>query len=105
MIDRWVKEGKPLDETVQHPMGPWAATIGGILMVNGFKDFLANYSPRGAAADPIREALGILAFHAGNEPRRAGDLADARRDPGTHTRFSCPEPIRPTRLPVSGRWA
>lgn len=76
MIDRWLKEGRPLDETVKHPMGPWAATIGGILMVNGFKDFLANYSTTRAVADPIREALGILAFHAGREPKRAGDLAD-----------------------------
>jgi len=75
MIDRWLKEGKPLDKAVKHPMGPWAQTIGGILMVNGFKDFLANYSTTRAAADPIREALGILAFHTGPEPKRAGDLA------------------------------
>lgn len=75
MIDRWLKEGKPLDKSVKHPMGPWAQTIGGILMVNGFKDFLANYSTTRAAADPIREALGILAFHTGPEPKRAGELA------------------------------
>jgi hypothetical protein len=75
MIHRWLKEGKPLDRTVRHPMGPWAATIGGILMVNGFTDFLANYSTTRAAADPIREALGILAFNAGNEFQRVGDLA------------------------------
>jgi hypothetical protein len=75
MIDRWVKEGKPLDQTVRHPMGPWAQTIGGILMVNGFKDFLANYGDTRSAADPLREALSILAFHAGREPRRAGDIA------------------------------
>ncbi len=30
LIDLWVKEGKPLDHDVRHPMGPWAATIGGI---------------------------------------------------------------------------
>ena len=75
MIDQWVKEGKPLDEKVRHPMGPWAQTIGGILMVNGFRDFLANYTATRSAADPIREALSILAFHAGKEPRRAGDMA------------------------------
>jgi hypothetical protein len=75
MIDRWLKEGKPLDRAVKHPMGPWAQTIGGILMVNGFKDFLANYSTTRAAADPIWEALGILAFHAGQEPKRAGEMA------------------------------
>jgi hypothetical protein len=43
MIDRWLKAGKPLDESVAHyPMGPWAKVIGGILLVNGFKDFLGN---------------------------------------------------------------
>lgn len=56
MIDRWLKEGKPFDQKVRHPMGPWAQTIGGILMVNGFKDFLSNYSTTRSAADPIREA-------------------------------------------------
>ena len=56
-------------------MGPWAATIGGILMVNGFSDFLANYSTTTAIADPIREALGILAFNAGTEFLRPGELA------------------------------
>lgn len=75
MIDRWIKEGKPLDKSVKHPMGPWAQTVGGILMVNGFKNFLANYSTTRAAADPVREALGILAFYAGSEPKRAGELA------------------------------
>jgi len=75
MFERWLKAGRPLDKSVRHPMGPWAATIGGILMVNGFKDFLANYSATRTTADPIREALGILAFYAGNKPMRAGDLA------------------------------
>ncbi len=82
MIERWVKAGKPLDQSVRHPMGPWAATIGGILQVNGFTDFLANYSATRASADPIREALGILAFHAGNRPRRAGELATLAVDQG-----------------------
>ncbi|MBL8798666.1 MAG: hypothetical protein JNM56_32530 [Planctomycetia bacterium] len=75
MIERWVKEGKPLDKAVKHPMGPWAATIGGILQVAGFKDFLANYATTRAVADPIREALGILAFHAGKKPKRSRELA------------------------------
>jgi hypothetical protein len=82
MIDRWVKAGKPLDTSVRHPMGPWAATVGGILMFHGFRDFLANYSATRAAADPMREALGILAFHAGHAPRRAGDLARLAVDQG-----------------------
>lgn len=84
MINRWLKEGKPLDKTVRHPMGPWAATIGGILMVNGFTDFLANYSTTRAVADPMREALGILAFNAGNEYQRVGDLATLAVTVGLH---------------------
>jgi hypothetical protein len=75
MIDRWVRAGRPLDETVRHPMGPWAQTVGGILMVNGFKNFLTNYTSTRSAADPIREALGILAFYAGRGPLRAGEIA------------------------------
>ena len=76
MIDRWFQAGMPLDESVAHyPMSVWAKIIGGILMVNGFEDFLANYSATRAAADPLREALGILAFHSGNQPRRASELA------------------------------
>jgi hypothetical protein len=75
MIDRWVKAGKPLDESVAHyPMGPWAKVIGGILLVNGLKDFLGNYSATRAVADPVREALGILAFHNAGSPKRAGEF-------------------------------
>ena len=75
MIHRWIEQGKPLDKAVKHPMGPWAATIGGILKVNGFEDFLANYSATRAVADPIREALAILAFSAGTKFQRTDDLA------------------------------
>jgi len=60
MIERWKQSGQPLDETVRHPMTPWARTIGGILQVNGFKDFLANLGSRKTADDPIREALAII---------------------------------------------
>ncbi len=61
MIENWIDAGKPLDESVRHPMDAWAKTIGGILMVNGFEHFLENYSTQNAVNDPIREALGILA--------------------------------------------
>lgn len=61
MIERWKNASCPLDESVRHPMSPWARTIGGILKVNGFSDFLANYHSRKVADDPLREAIGILA--------------------------------------------
>jgi hypothetical protein len=75
MIDRWQEKGKPLDKDVHHPMRPWAQTVGGILRVNGFTDFLLNYNATGSAADRKREGLGILAFHAGATKRRAEDMA------------------------------
>ncbi len=75
MINAWIEEGKPLDKSVKHPMGPWAQAISGILMVNGFAGFLNNYSATRATADPIREAIGVLAFRTGDKPRRAGELA------------------------------
>ena len=60
MIERWRAAGQPLDETVRHSMTPWAKTIGGILIVNGYTDFLANCNTRKTIDDPIREALAIL---------------------------------------------
>jgi len=50
----------PLDLDVKHPFILWARTIGGILMANGFTDFLANYGQRKTADDPIRRGLGLL---------------------------------------------
>jgi len=60
MIQRWVEAGSPLDMDVRYPMIGWARTIGGILKVNGFEGFLANYGSRKSADDPIREAISIL---------------------------------------------
>lgn len=61
MIERWDNAGQPLDERVKHlPFGPCAAVIGGILKVNGFTDFLANYGKRKSADNPLRKGLGIL---------------------------------------------
>lgn len=62
MVENWKSAGSPLDTDARHPQREWAATIGGILKVNGFEDFLANWSLQGAAYDPIREALAIIAF-------------------------------------------
>lgn len=61
MIENWKAAGKPMDESVKHPMREWAKTIGGILMVNGFKDFLANWAEQKSAQDKISEALALLA--------------------------------------------
>jgi hypothetical protein len=60
MVERWKEAGRPLDNAVRHPFVDWARTIGGILAANGFRDFLANYSLRRTAHDPVRQALGLL---------------------------------------------
>ncbi len=60
MIERWKEAGQPLDDDVRHPFGPWAKTVGGILKVSGFTEFLANYGNRRTADDPIRRGLSIL---------------------------------------------
>jgi hypothetical protein len=60
MIARWKDAGCPLAD-VRHSFSRWAATIGGILEVCGFAEFLANYSMRRTADDPVRHALGLLA--------------------------------------------
>jgi hypothetical protein len=67
MIEKWKTEGRPLDEKVRYPLINWAKTVGGILMVNGFTDFLANYGVRKTADDPLRMALGVLGSYRPNE--------------------------------------
>jgi hypothetical protein len=73
MIDRWRQAGCPLDENVKHSMSPWAKTIGGILKLNGFTDFLGNQQTRTASDDPLRRAIGILGA---SKPGRAFRPAD-----------------------------
>jgi hypothetical protein len=75
LIERWKAAGRPLDHDVQHPFSAWARTVGGILQVNGFKDFLANYSLRKTADDPLRQALGQLGAARPDEWLRADDWA------------------------------
>src|SRR5262249_33750738 len=60
VVQRWKETGRPLDPTAKHAFSDWAATVGGILIVGGFEDFLANYSLRRTADDPLRKALGLL---------------------------------------------
>ena len=51
MIDRWVRAGKPLDESMAHyPMGPCAKVIGGILM---------DAAPRGGPGQRGSDGAGV----------------------------------------------
>jgi len=67
MIELWKAAGSPRDTNVHHPFSEWAAVVGGILMVNGFHDFLANYSIRRTSDDPLREGLALLGAARPNE--------------------------------------
>ena len=60
MIERWKAAGCPMDDQVKHSMTPWARTIGGILKVNRFRNFLGNAGTRKTADDPVQAALAIL---------------------------------------------
>jgi hypothetical protein len=60
MVAKWDEADRPLDLDVRHPFSDCARTIGGILAANGYKGFLANYSLRRTADDPVRRALGLL---------------------------------------------
>lgn len=74
MIENWKKAGMPL-ANVHHPFTQWAAVIGGILEVNGFTDFLANYNMRRTADDPLRRGLGLLGAAKPNEWHSAAEWA------------------------------
>jgi len=60
MVERWKEAGMPLDDEVKHPFSDWARTVGGILKVAGFNDFLRNYGIRKTTDDPVRFGLGLL---------------------------------------------
>lgn len=82
MIETWKDAGCPTDEEVRHPMSPWAKIIGGILMVNGFKDFLANYRARKSVDDPVKQSLGILGAARPGEKLRPMEWAKTAVDQG-----------------------
>ena len=82
MIERWKAAGCPLDNEVKHSMTPWARTIGGILMVSGFKDFLGNCGTRKTVDDPVQEALAILGVAKRDKPLRPTEWAKIIVDQG-----------------------
>jgi len=82
MIERWKQAGQPLDEEARHPFSLWAKTIGGILHVNGFTDFLGNYGTRKANDDPVRKGLGLLGAKKHDEWLQATAWAKTAADQG-----------------------
>jgi hypothetical protein len=61
MVARWDEAGRPLGGTHGHSRTEWAKTVGGILAVNGYADFLGNLATRRTTDDPVRSALALLA--------------------------------------------
>jgi hypothetical protein len=82
LVERWKAEGRPLDTSVRHPFGAWAATVGGILMVGGFDQFLANYASRTTADDPVRRGLALLGAARPDEWLRPREWAELARERG-----------------------
>jgi hypothetical protein len=82
MIERWKEAGRPLDEDVRHSMALWARTIGGILRVSGFTDFLGNSGERRSTDDPVQEALAILGVAKPGKALRPGEWAKIIVDEG-----------------------
>ena len=79
MVARWDEAGRPLGGTHGHSRTQWTKTIGGILTVNGYTDFLGNLATRRTADDPVRSALALLAAElpAAGEWMSAGYLLGA----------------------------
>ncbi|MCY2987856.1 MAG: hypothetical protein NTY19_08350 [Planctomycetota bacterium] len=95
LIARWKAEGQPLDDTAKHPFSGWARTIGGILMVAGFKGFLGNLRVRKTEDDPLRSGLGLLGAARPNEWLRTGEWVLVAGDLGLTKRL-IPEADRDT---------
>jgi hypothetical protein len=93
MVERWKAAGRPLDQDVRHPFTDWARTVGGILRVSGFQDFLGNYAVRRTVDDPVRAALGLLGAAKPDEWLRPGDWAKIAAGTGL-TRSVIPEADR-----------
>ena len=74
MIARWHNAGRPLAD-VYHPMSLWAKTVGGILQVAGYKDFLGNYGQAARQIDPQRRAVAILGAACPGKPMRPAEWA------------------------------
>ena len=76
MVQRWLEADKPSNKDVHHSFDEWAKVIGGILLVNGFQDFLANYEIRRTSHDPLRFGLGVIGAKNPDQWRRPSEWAN-----------------------------
>jgi hypothetical protein len=75
LIERWREAGRPLDQDVRHPMIQWARTVGGILTLGGYREFLDNYQASRKVSDPEKDALTLLAAAVSGQALRPGEWA------------------------------
>ena len=77
MVEAWKAAGQPPDEAARHPSFPeWARQVGGMLMVSGFKSFMANAVTRRTEDDAVRRALATLGAEYPGEWTRTEDWAE-----------------------------
>jgi hypothetical protein len=81
-VEKWKAAGCPLDVNVRHPFRDWSRTVGGILLANGFTDFLGNYAFRKTCDEPVRAGLGLLGAARPDEWLRARTWAELATDLG-----------------------
>lgn len=82
MVERWKGEGMPMADDINHPFTACMRTLGGILAVSGYKEFLANVNIRKTAEDPVRGALALLAAERPDEWRRPMEWVATATDLG-----------------------
>jgi hypothetical protein len=82
LVERRKAACQPLDHDVRHPFSVWARTIGGILWLNGFGDFLGYYGVRKTVDDPLRKGLGILGAADSDRWLQASEWAKVASDLG-----------------------
>jgi len=74
----------------KHSASAWAQTVGGILLVDGYTNFLSNQTARKTADDPVREAIAILGTARPERWLRAGEWADVASSLGLIKRLVPP---------------
>ncbi len=78
IVCRWSQAGRPLDLTAmkKHCFKQWAAEVGGMLELAGYREFLENHMLQSSAHNPTKEKLAFLGLMAGSDWLRPSELLD-----------------------------
>ncbi len=83
LIENWRDAGRPQAKGICHPMKAWARDVGGILMANGFEDFLGNMDDARNENDTEREAVAIIAHNSAHDiPLRVSAIRETAKTQG-----------------------